>query len=249
MARANELNARSVVPDTAIGGAIKMGESITLRAADGHELAAWVARPAGEPLAGLVVVQEIFGVNAHIRSVADEYAQDGFLAVAPALFDRIERGVDLGYDGADLQKAMGFIPRLDIDKSVTDVAAALEFARKASGKKAAVIGYCLGGTIAWLSATRLHPDAAVGYYGGRIGNYAAENPSCPVMLHFGRNDTHIPAEEVEKIHAAHPEVEIYWYSAGHAFNATPRASYNAVAAKLARERSLAFLNKFVLHSS
>lgn len=225
-----------------------MGESIRLTAADGHEQGAYVARPAGEPTAGLVVVQEIFGVNAHIRAVADEYANDGFLAVAPALFDRIERDVELGYEGADVQKAMSFIPRLDIDKAVADVAAALEFAEKAAGKKAGVIGYCFGGTIAWLSATRLRPDAAVGYYGGRIGNYAAENPSCPVMLHFGKQDAHIPAEEVGKVHSAHPEVEIYWYDAGHAFNATPRASYNAEAAKLARARSLAFLRKNLVSS-
>jgi carboxymethylenebutenolidase len=225
-----------------------MGESIRLTAADGHELGAYVARPVGEAIAGLVVVQEIFGVNAHIRAVADEYASDGFLAVAPALFDRIERGVELGYEGADVQKAMSFIPRLDIDKAVADVAAALEFPKKTTGKKAGVIGYCFGGTIAWLAATRLHPDAAVGYYGGRIGNYAAENPSCPVMLHFGRQDAHIPAEAVEKVHSAHPEVEIYSYDAGHAFNATPRASYNAEAAKLARSRSLAFLKKNLVSS-
>lgn len=225
-----------------------MGEWATLGAADGHELGAYIARPASEPLAGLVVVQEIFGVNAHIRSVADEYAQDGFLAVAPALFDRIERGVDLGYEGADQQKALSFIPRFDIARAVSDVAAALDFARKTAGKKAGVIGYCLGGTIAWLSAARLNADAAVGYYGGRIGNYAAEKPSCPVMLHFGKKDTHIPAEEVDKVRTAHPQVEIYWYDAGHAFNATPRASYNAEAAKQARERSLAFLRKNLVSS-
>jgi carboxymethylenebutenolidase len=225
-----------------------MGKSTRLTAADGHEFAAYVARPAGEPIGGLVVAQEIFGVNAHIRAVADEYAVDGFLAVAPALFDRIERGVELGYEGADVQKAMSFIPRLDIDKGVADVAAALEFAKKTTCKKAGVIGYCFGGTIAWLSATRLHPDAAVGYYGGRIGNYAAENPSCPVILHFGRKDTHIPAEEVDKVHSAHPDVEIYWYDAGHAFNATPRSSYNAEAAMLARTRSLAFLRKNLVSS-
>ena len=226
-----------------------MSEPVTLSAADGHSFNAYVARPAGEPAAGLVVLQEIFGVNAHIRSVADGYANDGFLAVAPALFDRIERGVELGYEGADMQKAMTFIPRLDIDKAVADMAAALEFARKASGKKTGVIGYCFGGTLAWLAATRLYPDAAVGYYGGRIGNYAHEEPSCPVMLHFGRKDSHIPAEEVEKVQATHPEAEIYWYDAGHAFNATPRTSYNADAARLARERSLAFLKKFLVHSS
>jgi carboxymethylenebutenolidase len=226
-----------------------MGQRITLTAADGHMLGAYVAWPSGAPVAGLVVVQEIFGVNEHIRSVADGYAKDGFLAVAPALFDRIERDVDLGYGGPDAQKAISFIPKLDVDKAVVDLAAALDFATEDSGKKAGVIGYCLGGTLAWIAAARLHPDAAVGYYGGRIGTYANERPSCPVMLHFGRQDTHIPAEEVEKVHAAHPEVEIYWYDAGHAFNATPRTSYNPEAARLARERSLEFLKKFLVRSS
>src|SRR5580658_5017128 len=165
-----------------------MGIHVTLKASDGHELNAYVARPAGEPIGGLVVVQEIFGVNAHIRSVADGYARDGFLAVAPALFDRIERGVELGYEGADMQRARSFIPKLDIEKSLADVAAAIEFAGIATGKKVGVIGYCYGGTLAWLAAARLHPAAAVGYYGGRIGNYAAEKISAPVMLHFGRQD-------------------------------------------------------------
>jgi carboxymethylenebutenolidase len=180
--------------------------------------------------------------------VADGYAHDGFLAVAPALFDRIERDVELGYEGADVQKAMAFIPKLDIDKAMLDLCAALEFAARTSGKEAGVIGYCLGGTLAWLTAARLHPDAVVGYYGGRIGAYASEQPSCPVMLHFGRKDTHIPADEVEKVHAAHPEVEIHWYDAGHAFNATPRTSFNSEAARLARERSLEFLKKFTVRS-
>jgi carboxymethylenebutenolidase len=220
-----------------------MGESITLRAADAHELGAYVARPSGEPIAGLVVVQEIFGVNAHIRAVADSYAQDGFLAVAPALFDRVERGVDLGYEGPDMQRALTFIPKIDIDKAVLDIGAALDYAIKATGKKVGVIGYCFGGTLAWLAAARLHPAAAVGYYGGRIGNYAGETPTAPVMLHFGKQDTHIPANEVDKVQQAHPDVQVFWYDAGHAFNATPRASYNPEAAKLARERSLAFLKQ------
>ena len=220
-----------------------MGEQIGLRAEDGQELGAYVARPEGVPLAGLVVVQEIFGVNAHIRSVADGYAKDGFLVVAPALFDRYEKDVDLGYEGADMQKAMSFIPRLDIDKAVMDVAAAVQYAAKATGKKVGAIGYCFGGTLAWLAATRLHVQAAVGYYGGRIGNYAQEQPKAPVMLHFGKEDTHIPPEEVAKITSAHPEVEVFWYDVGHAFNATPRASYNADASRLARVRSLEFLKK------
>jgi carboxymethylenebutenolidase len=220
-----------------------MSEFVTLHAADGHDLSAYVARPEDEPIAALVVVQEVFGVNAHIRSVADGYAKDGFLAIAPALFDRIERGVELAYDGPDMQKAMSFIPKLDMDKAVADVAAAVDFAAKATGKKVGVIGYCWGGTLAWIAACRLPVAAAVGYYGGRIGNYAGETPAAPVMLHFGKQDTHIPAEEVEKVQAAHPAVEVYWYDAGHGFNCDARASFNPAASKQARERSLAFLKK------
>ena len=226
-----------------------MGEQIRLRAADSHELGAYVAGPAGDPIAGLVVIQEIFGVNSHIRSVADSYARDGFLAIAPAIFDRVERDVELGYEGPDMEKARSFIPRLDIGKSVLDIGASLDFARHETGKKAGVIGYCFGGTLAWLAATRLRPDAAVCYYGGSIGKFAAENPTAPVMLHFGKQDTHIPAEEVEKVHSAHPEVQIYWYDAGHAFNCNPRPSYNPDAARIARERSLEFLEKLLVHSS
>jgi carboxymethylenebutenolidase len=177
--------------------------------------------------------------------VTDGYARDGFLAVAPALFDRIERGVELGYDGADRQKAMSFLPKLDAEKSLADVAAAVQFAKGATGMKVGVVGYCYGGTIAWLAATRLQVPAAVGYYGGRISSYAGEKLSVPVILHFGKQDTHIPPEEVETIHTAHPEVEIFWYDAGHGFNRDVDASYNKDAALLARERSLKFLKAYL----
>jgi carboxymethylenebutenolidase len=220
-----------------------MSEYVTLKAADGYELSAYVARPEAKATAGLVVVQEIFGVNAHIRSVADGYARDGFLVVAPALFDRVERGVQLGYEGADRQRALALMPKLDPEEALADIAAALEFAAGATGKKVGVVGYCFGGTMAWIAAARLHPAVAVGYYGGRIAQYADELLAAPVMLHFGRQDTHIPAEEVETIHAAHPEVPIYWYDAGHGFNCDARASYNLEAAQQARERSLRFLKK------
>jgi carboxymethylenebutenolidase len=220
-----------------------MSEFVKLHAADGHDFSAYVARPEGEPIAALVVIQEIFGVNAHIRSVADRYAKAGFLAVAPALFDRIERGVELGYEGADMQKALSFIPSLDTDKATADVAAAVEFAAKATGKKVGVIGYCWGGTLAWVAASRLPIAVAVGYYGGYIVNYVNEKPAVPVMLHFGKQDAHIPAEGVEKVHTAHPEVEIYWYDAGHGFNCDARGSFDAPSAKEAGERSLAFLKK------
>ncbi len=226
------------------GEVIEMGKHVTLTAADGQQLDAYVARPRGEALAGLVVVQEIFGVNAHIRSVADGYAKDGFLAVAPALFDRIQPHVELGYGPGDIQKAMSFVPRIDMNKTMLDVAAAIDYAIGATHKMVGVVGYCFGGTVAWLTATRLHPAAAVGYYGGRIVNYASEPPSAPVMLHFGKNDAHIPASAVEQVHAAHPEVEIYWYeNAGHAFNRDIGAGYNPDAARLARQRSLDFLKK------
>jgi carboxymethylenebutenolidase len=220
-----------------------MSEYVKLFAADEHPFSAYVALPRAEPLAALVVIQEIFGVNTHIRSVADGFARDGFLAVAPALFDRIEPNLELGYEGADLETAVSLIPKFHVESAIADIQAAVEYAASATGKNVGVIGYCLGGTLAWLSATRLRPTAAVGYYGGRIGSYATENPSCPVQLHFGRKDTHIPATEVERVHAAHPQVEIYWYDAGHAFNCDARPSYNAAAAKQARERSVEFLKK------
>ncbi len=223
-----------------------MGEHVTLRASDGHELDAYVARPSGSPIGGLVVVQEAFGVNSHIRSVADRYAEDGFLAVAPALYDRLERGVELGYSGEDMQRAIATARQGNPDDWVKDVAAALDYALGETGKKVGVIGYCLGGSVAWLAATRLDPAAAVGYYGGYIANFAGEKLKAPVMLHFGLEDHHIPKKEIdEKVAAAHPEVPIFWYQAGHGFDCNNRASHNPEAAKLARERSLEFLKKHI----
>jgi len=220
-----------------------MSEHVKLRASDGHELDAYVARLQGKPVAGLVVIQEAFGVNSHIRSVADGFAEDGFLAVAPALFDRSQRGVELGYTPEDLQKGMAFARLGTTEDKVKDVAAAIDYARQ-TGKKVGVIGYCLGGSIAWLSAARLHPDAVVAYYGGQILNFSDEKPNAPIILHFGLEDTHIPKATVdEKVAARYPEIPIYWYQAGHGFNTSDRASYNPEAAKLARERSLAFLRQ------
>lgn len=221
-----------------------MGEDVDLRSRDGESIGGYVARPAGEAVAGLVVVQEIFGVNGHIRSVADGYARDGFLAIAPALFDRYERNVQLGYTGADMQKARSFMQRLDQGKAVEDIDAALGWLRRAlPGKRVGVIGYCWGGSLAWLSATRLKTDAAVGYYGGYIAKFAGETPHAPVMLHFGAQDAHIPRSDVDRVQAAHPEVQIFWYDAGHGFNCDQRESYQPEAARVARERSLAFLNQ------
>jgi carboxymethylenebutenolidase len=175
--------------------------------------------------------------------VADGYAKDGFLAIAPALFDRVQPDVELKYEGEDLKTGMGIVQKLVLDQSLSDIAAASDFVCSSTGKKVGIVGYCYGGTMAWLAAARLHPEAAVGYYGGQIAKHIDEEPAVPVMLHFGKQDNHIPAADVEKIQAAHPEVEIYWYDAGHGFNCDARASYNPASAQEARARSLVFLKK------
>jgi carboxymethylenebutenolidase len=218
-----------------------MSRVVKLQASDGHELDAYVIEPDGKPWGALVIVQEIFGVNRHMRSVADRFAQEGFYAVAPALFDRVEPNVELS--DAEMQKGIALAQKIDINDAIKDVDAALQYAAKQIGKPAGVVGYCYGGTLAWLSATRLSPAAAVGYYGGHIARFAQESPRAPVLLHFGRQDGHIPQADVEKVHAAHPEVEICWYDAGHAFNNDTRATYNAEAAKEAMASTLAFLNR------
>ena len=222
-----------------------MGEQVSLRASDGHAFDAYVARPAGAPVAGLIVIQEAFGVTSHIRSVTDGWAADGFLAIAPALFDRVKRGVELGYSPEDLQAGMAIIRQSSADDRLKDVAAALDYARRETGKKAGIVGYCLGGSVAWLAAIHLDPDVAVGYYGSQIPSHGAENLRAPVMLHFGLDDHHIPKSEVDsKVATPHPEVPIYWYEgAGHAFNNDDRPSFNPMAAKLAHDRSLEFLRK------
>ncbi len=227
-----------------------MGEWVTLQASDGQELAGYVARPEGEAIGALVVVQEIFGVNPSIQGVADAYAADGFLAIAPALFDRYEKGVILGYGEEDMKKAFSLYPKLDPEKALLDVAAAFHHVH-AEGKGTGVIGFCYGGLMSWLSATRgrqedMKPACCVGYYAGGIGKVAQEEPSCPVMLHFGAADDHIGPEQVDAVRSAHPGVEIFLYEgAGHAFANEARPSYVAAAAALARERSLEFLKTHI----
>jgi carboxymethylenebutenolidase len=227
-----------------------MGNTVSLKTKDGQEIDAYVATPEGETIGALVVVQEIFGVNSHIRSIADGYAKDGFLAIAPALFDRYEKGVELAYTGDDAQRAYALYGKLDVATALLDVAAAFEEVSKA-GKKVSVIGYCYGGLMSWISATRgksvgMEPACTVGYYAGGIGNVAAEEPNCPVLLHFGSADTHIGPEQIEAVRSAHPDVTIYVYEgAEHGFNCDQRGAFNPDAAKLARERSLEFLKSHV----
>ena len=228
-----------------------MGEFLKLTAADGVELSAYVARPAGNAIGAVIVVQEIFGINAHIRSVADKYAAEGYTAIAPALFDRMEPGVELSYSPEDMGKAFALYPKLEPEKSLLDIAAAYaEIAKEHKG--IAVIGFCYGGLMSWLTATRgetlkMQPSCCVGYYPGGIGRFAAEEPSCPVMLHFGAEDSHIGSDQIQAVRSAHPEVDIYVYDgAVHAFNRDPDPnSYNPAAAVLAQERTLEFLRTHI----
>ncbi len=225
-----------------------MGEWKQLQASDGHGLSSYVSRPEGVLKGGLVVVQEIFGINAHVRGVVDGFAKEGYLTIAPALFDRIQPGIELKYEGEDLQKAFGLYQQLKPETAILDVAAA--FAQLVGqGSGAGVVGYCYGGFMSWLSATRgpasgFQPKACVGYYAGGIGSVAAEEPSCPVLLHFGADDSHIGPDQVEAVRKAHPEVRVFVYEgAEHGFNCDARASFNPAAAGLARERTLAFLQQ------
>jgi len=221
-----------------------MGRWIELTAADGTTVSAWRAEPKGAPRGGLVVVQEIFGVNSHIRGVCEGYAAEGYLAVAPALFDRIEPRVDLGYLPDDVARGRELKAQASLDSALADVEAAR--AAVASAGKVGVVGYCWGGYVAWMSASRLAGFAcAVPYYGGGMLEAAAERPRCPVLAHFGEMDPMIPVDGVRRFAAAHPESQVLIYPANHGFNCDQRASFDAPSAKLARERTLAFLRTHV----
>ena len=217
-----------------------------MTAADGHTLAAYhalAAAPPAPPRGGLVVVQEIFGVNDHIRSVTDGFAADaaaGYLAIAPAVFDRVERGVELGYDADGVARGREIRVQIPDDAVIQDVDAAV--AVVVSAGKVGVVGYCWGGSVAWLAAARSAIAASVGYYGGQIRDSVDAAPRCPVMLHFGETDQAIPLSDVDAIRGRHPDIPIHVYAgAGHGFSCDARASYHAGATATARERTLAFL--------
>jgi carboxymethylenebutenolidase len=222
-----------------------MGEMLTLTAEDGHRLAAYRATPAGQPRGRLVVIQEIFGVNSHIKKVCDGFAADGYVALAPALFDRVERDYASGYAQADIEQGRAVRGKLAMDDVMRDVkAAVVELGR--AGLRTGVVGYCFGGTVAWLAATRLDGVAAsVSYYGGGVADAAGEAPRCPVLLHFGETDASIPKEHYEKVMTLHPELPVHIYPAGHGFNCDERASYHDPSARLARQRTVEFLRQHI----
>lgn len=226
-----------------------MGKFIDLKSADGFVFPAYVAEPAGKPKAALVVLQEIFGVNSHIRSVADGYAAAGYLAVAPATFHRVQPGVDIGYTDADMKTGMGLkaaVEALPAPGVLQDIQAAINHAAQTSGGKVGIVGYCWGGLLTWRAACTLSGlSAAVPYYGGGMtaGEEPARKPACPVMVHFGDQDHWIPLDTVEAFKKAQPGVQVHVYAANHGFNCDQRGSYNEAAATLARSRTLEFFAK------
>jgi carboxymethylenebutenolidase len=221
-----------------------MGKTIELTVADGFRLPAYRADPSGTPRGGLVVAQEIFGVNSHIRNVCDGYAADGYRVIAPALFERYEAGVDIGYTPADVARGRELKALAAIDTALQDIAAARDVLEVCG--KVGIVGYCWGGYVAWMSACRLPGFAcAIPYYGGGMLEAVGETPRCPVLGHFGERDGNIPVDGVRKFAAAHPAAQIHIYAADHGFNCDQRGSYDATAAALARDRSLAFLRQHV----
>ena len=215
------------------------GTMVEIEATDGHALQAYRVAASGARgrRGGVVVIQEIFGVNGHIRGVADRFADAGYAVVAPALFDRVERGVELGYGEDDIAAGLAVMGRCDLALAVLDVEAAIA----TLGAGVGLVGYCWGGTVSWVGACRASGvAAAVCYYGGQIVQHKALSARCPVLMHFGAADSGIPLADVEAVRAAQPHAEIHVYPAGHGFNCEQRGSYDAPSAALAMERTLAF---------
>ena len=223
-----------------------MGQFIRLTAADGFAVPAYIAQPAGKATAAIVVIQEIFGVNSHIQAVADRFAAQGYLAIAPAMFERVTPGINLGYQPDDMTAGMGLkaaATDLPSPGVMQDIQAAIDYAAKQTGGKVGVIGFCWGGLLTWQSACTLSGiSAAVPYYGGGMTavSEVARQPKCPVMAHFGEKDHYIPMDGVHDFAAAHPEVTVHSYAADHGFNCDQRGSYDEPATMLAKTRTLAF---------
>jgi len=215
----------------------------TLMARDGHEFSAYLARADGTPRGAVVVLQEIFGVNAHIRAVVEQYAAAGFLAIAPALFDRIGRNLELGYTPSDMEQGSGYRLQVDEAKALLDIGAAINVVRHAG--RVALVGYCWGGQLTWIGAAALPVNAAVGYYTSRVWEKLERVPRCPILLHYGERDQNIPLARVEQVRAACPQAQIHVYPADHGFNCDARASYDAPSAALAWQRTQDFLKQCI----
>ena len=217
-----------------------MGEFTTLMARDGHEFNAWLAAPSGPARGAVVIGQEIFGVNRHIRRVADSYAAAGYVTIAPCLFDRVRRGIELGYSDKEKQEGRGYRLQIPKEKTLLDLTASINVIRHAG--RVAAIGYCWGGTLAYLAACELPVVCAVSYYGGQIAKeHLGKSPKRPVIYHFGEKDPHIPSADIDRIRAVDPTGIFYLYPADHGFNCEERSEYDPASAQLALERTLVFL--------
>ena len=228
-----------------------MGHFVDLTSADGVVVPAWVARPEGAVRGAVVVLQEIFGVNSHIRSVADRFAAAGYLAVAPATFARVQAGVELGYESQDMHDGMALkaaVEALPAPGVLSDIQAAVHYAAEQGGGKVGIVGFCWGGLLTWRSACLVDGlSAAVPYYGGGMTTpeEAARQPRVPVMAHFGQRDHYIPVDTVQAFAQAHPQVQVHLYEADHGFHCDQRGSYDATAATAAWDRTLAFFGQHV----
>ena len=219
-----------------------MGYDLSLTTSDGHTLDAYAAEPEGTARAGMVIIQEIFGVNDDIRETVDNFAKEGYHAIAPALFDRVEKGLVLGFDEAGIAAGRETKGKLDWDDAMADVSAAVEHVKGAG--KVGIVGFCMGGSVAWLAAAKAPVDAAVCYYGGDIPAHSSVSPNCPVMFHWGAEDASIPLDSVEAVQSAHPDIPSFIYDgAGHGFSCSRRGSYHETSAKQAMERTLDFFSK------
>ena len=223
---------------------MSMGEYTTIMARDGHEFQAWLTAPPGRARGAVVVIQEVFGVNAHIRKLTDDFAAQGYTAIAPCLFDRVRRGIELGYTPEDLQEGAGYRQQLQPETTLKDLAAAVAVVR--SSGRVATVGYCFGGSMSYVAACQLPVTCAVAYY-GKIAGYLEQRPKCPIMYHFGTEDTSIPMSDVDKVRAAADARAVFflYQGAGHGFNCDQRASFNAAAAALARTRTQDFLGRYL----
>ena len=218
---------------------------IELTAADGHRFSAYRADPADAPRGAVVVIQELSGVDAHIRSVAENLAANGYVAIAPALFDRVKSGVELGYSAAEFAEGMELTRQLGLDGLLADIQAAADAVRDAG--RIACLGYCWGGYLAYTSANRVNGlSCAIGYYGGGIAEGYSTKRSIPTLLHFGEHDAQIPNESVAALRAQRPDVTAYTYAAGHGFDCEQRDSYDADAARVALERTLFWISQYVV---
>ncbi len=221
-----------------------MGSFTTLTSADGFELAAYRAEPEGPVRGGVVVIQEIFGVNPHIQSVTDRYAAAGYLAIAPAMFDRVERDVSLGYEGSDLQAGMGLAGKLDFKLVLADAVAAGQAVSEAGN--VGIVGYCFGGTVAAAASLNCADTfaAAASYYGGGTSGLVGTGvPAMPLIVHYGALDHYIPMSEVDKVREAWTDAEVHVYDADHGFHCDQRESFSPIPAGMAQARTFRLFAK------